>query len=134
MSVMSEIFFGSAGGTPRAPGKTDLKAKSSHARSVQYRARKQAADSSVGRLLTRAVLYRWPNVTWPDLGGFCLFRFILAVPYYLLYCRIKLLVLDQTHGQQGFRQQPLQRVIPSGPSIQYASLNNQAVKQRYERH
>jgi len=28
------------------------------ARSVQYRARKQAADSSISRLLTRAVLYQ----------------------------------------------------------------------------
>src|SRR5262245_9888761 len=27
-----------------------------------------AADSSVGRLLTRAVLYRCTNVAWPDLG------------------------------------------------------------------
>ena len=43
------------------------KAKSNHARSVQYRARKQAADSSVGRLLTRAVLFRRANVAWPDL-------------------------------------------------------------------
>src|SRR5262245_62509455 len=41
--------------------------KSNHARLVQYRARKQAADSSVNRLLTRAVLYRCPNVAWPDL-------------------------------------------------------------------
>src|SRR5215510_8678174 len=31
--------------------------KSEHVRLVQYRARKQAAVSSVGRLLTRAVLY-----------------------------------------------------------------------------
>src|SRR5262249_48550331 len=40
------------------------------ARSVQYRAREQAADSSVGRLLTRAVLYRCPNFTRPDLEQF----------------------------------------------------------------
>src|SRR5215470_17430880 len=45
--------------------------KSSHVRPVQYRARKQAADSSVGRLLTRAVLYRCTNVAWPDLE-FCI--------------------------------------------------------------
>src|SRR5215510_7888828 len=41
--------------------------KSNHARLVQYRARKQAAVPSVSRLLTRAVLYRRPNVVWPDL-------------------------------------------------------------------
>ena len=36
--------------------------------SVQYGARKQAADSPIGRLLTRAVLYRRPNVVYPDLA------------------------------------------------------------------
>src|SRR5215813_3685521 len=41
--------------------------KSNHARLVQYRARKQAADRWDGRLLTRAVLYRCPNFAWPDL-------------------------------------------------------------------
>ena len=41
--------------------------KSEHARPVQYRARKQAAVSSVSRLLTRAVLYRCPNGAWFDL-------------------------------------------------------------------
>jgi hypothetical protein len=41
--------------------------KSNRARSVQYRAHQQAADSSTRRLLTRAVLYRCPNVAWPDL-------------------------------------------------------------------
>ncbi len=43
------------------------KPKSNHAKSVQYRARKQAADRLDGRLLTRAVLYRCPNAAWPDL-------------------------------------------------------------------
>jgi len=33
-----------------------LDAKSNHARLVRYRARKQAADSLISRLLTRAVL------------------------------------------------------------------------------
>src|SRR5215475_1465027 len=42
--------------------------KSEHMRLVQYRARKQAADSSVSRLLTRAVLYRCPNVACFDLA------------------------------------------------------------------
>src|SRR6266508_3962348 len=42
---------------------------SNHASLVQYRARKQAAVSSVGRLLTRAVLYRCLNVAWPDLAS-----------------------------------------------------------------
>ncbi len=44
--------------------------KSEHMRPVQYRAHKQAADPSVGRLLTRAVLYRCPNVARFDLD-FC---------------------------------------------------------------
>jgi hypothetical protein len=44
-----------------------VSAKSNHARSVQYRARKQAVDLSVNRLLTRVVLYQCPNVVWPDL-------------------------------------------------------------------
>ncbi len=43
--------------------------KSNNARLVRYRARKQAANSSVGRLLTRAVPYRCPNVAWPDLDA-----------------------------------------------------------------
>src|SRR6266511_1126245 len=47
-----------------------MEPKSSHARSVQYRARKQAADRWDGRLITRAVLYRCPNVTWPDLSRY----------------------------------------------------------------
>src|SRR5262245_30228993 len=42
---------------------------SNHARLVRYRARKQAAVSSVGRLLTRAVPYRCLNVAWPDLAS-----------------------------------------------------------------
>jgi hypothetical protein len=37
---------------------------------VQCRARKQAADSLVSRLLTCALLYRRPNVGRFDLGGF----------------------------------------------------------------
>src|SRR5262245_26943659 len=41
--------------------------KSGHARSVQYRARKQAADTPVSRLLTRAVLYQRPDVACFDL-------------------------------------------------------------------
>src|SRR6266536_4630142 len=41
--------------------------KSEHVRLVQYRARKQAADLSDGRLLTRAVLYQRPNVACFDL-------------------------------------------------------------------
>src|SRR6266542_720524 len=41
--------------------------KSEHVRLVQYRARKQAADLSNGRLLTRAVLYQRPNVACFDL-------------------------------------------------------------------
>ena len=43
------------------------KFKSEHVTPVQYRARKQAADSSAGRLLTRAVLYQRPNVACFDL-------------------------------------------------------------------
>ena len=43
-------------------------AKSNHARLVQYRARKQAADRLGRRLLTRAVLYQCPNVAWLDLA------------------------------------------------------------------
>src|SRR5262245_38388638 len=50
-----------------AVGLTEV-TKSSHARWVQYRARKQAAVPSAGRLLTRAVLYRRPNVASPDLA------------------------------------------------------------------
>src|SRR5215813_14718026 len=42
--------------------------KSNHARLIEYRARKQAADRWDGRLLTRAVLYRCPNGPCPDLG------------------------------------------------------------------
>jgi len=49
--------------TPRQP----LMSKSGHARLVQYRARKQAAYSSVGRLLTRAALYQCSNVACSDL-------------------------------------------------------------------
>jgi hypothetical protein len=41
--------------------------KSEHVRLVQYRARKQAAVSSVGRLLTRAVLYQRHYVACFDL-------------------------------------------------------------------
>ena len=41
--------------------------KSGHAGLAQYRARKQAADLLDGRLLTRAVLRRRPNISWPDL-------------------------------------------------------------------
>ena len=36
--------------------------KSEHVRLVQYRARKQAADLQISRLLTRAVLYQRPNI------------------------------------------------------------------------
>ena len=36
-------------------------------KSVQYRARKQAADRWDCRLLTRAVLYQGPKAAWPDL-------------------------------------------------------------------
>src|SRR6266511_3196175 len=39
--------------------------KSEHVRLAQYRARKQAAVSSISRLLTRAVLYRCPNYLKP---------------------------------------------------------------------
>ncbi len=42
--------------------------KTAPTRLVQYRARKQAVIQSTSRLLTRAVLYRRPNVAWPDLG------------------------------------------------------------------
>ena len=45
------------------------------------------------------------------------FRFIPFVPRPLIYSRIKLFVLDQTDRQQGFRQNPLQRIIPSGPTV-----------------
>src|SRR5262249_2696026 len=41
--------------------------KSEHVRSVQYRARKQAAVLSVSRLLTRAVLYQCSKVACFDL-------------------------------------------------------------------
>src|SRR5215510_5725570 len=41
--------------------------KSEHVRLVQYRARKQAADLLVGRLLTRAVLRQRPYVSCFDL-------------------------------------------------------------------
>src|SRR5262245_61413788 len=43
--------------------------KSKQSKSVRYRARKQAAVSSVSRLLTRAVPYQCTNVIWPDLDG-----------------------------------------------------------------
>src|SRR5262249_28875031 len=47
-----------------------LSTKSEHARSVQYRARKQAAVCEVRRLLTGAVLYPCLNVVWSDLEEF----------------------------------------------------------------
>jgi len=39
---------------------------------AQRRARKQAADSLIGRLLTRAVLYQRANVAQPDLERFAI--------------------------------------------------------------
>jgi hypothetical protein len=35
-----------------------------------------AADASVGRLLTRAVLCRYHNITWPDLTLSLVFRLV----------------------------------------------------------
>src|SRR5215475_12297543 len=68
--------------------------------SVQYRARKQAADSSVGRLLTRAVLYRKNDAKTPE-AHFC---WLVTFPY----LKIAPLV-PTTHPQSGAAKNNLKR-------------------------